>query len=145
MIRTRRAFKRAIAVLAVLLALSVGLNVLLFIKLERAEKAGGNRNTEQTEAAETPKGSAAPTDGQTAEPEKTEESTPAPTLKPTEKPTPTIVPTPTAEPTPTIEPTTEVTPSPTPKKRRTTPKPEATQTPSSGWVYPSNVPGTEGE
>lgn len=142
MIRTRRAFKRAIAVLAVLLTLSVGLNVLLFIKLERAEKADGNQNIQQTE---TPQESAAMTDGQTAEPEKTEEPTPAPTIKPTEKPTPTVAPTPTAEPTPTIEPTTEVTPSPTPKKRRTTPKPEATQTPSSGWVYPSNVPGTEGE
>ena len=76
--RTRRAFKRTIGILAVLLILSAALNIALIIMLSKA-----NGGTNAAEPAPTPEMS------DTAEPEQ-------PTAKPTKRPnraTPTPVPT----------------------------------------------------
>lgn len=138
--RTRREFKRTIAILAVLLIISAVLNVALMVNIiklrsnaERGEQPTGSSDATPADAemSETP-----PFPDETVDTTQPNEATP--TVTPTIEPTPVQTPSPT--PTPAVTPS----PSPTPKMSpKATKRPNATVEPTptvSGWVYSSAVP-----
>ena len=137
MMRTRRAYKRTITILAALLVLSVVINIFLLIKVS---KAGIN-----AEPVETPQDSASPdisnepaqSFDQTVKPTEALSASPAvtPTVAPTTKPTETPAATPKATTRPTPTATVKPTVRPTKKPAKT---PEPTPTP---YYEPTNTPG----
>ncbi len=144
--RTRREFKRTIAILTVLLIISAALNVALMVSViklkndvERLEQPSDTPDITPADAetSETPLPPET-AEGTSATPEVTPDATP--TNKPTPVPTPAATPVPTPTPTPVVTHTPTQTPKASPK---TTKRPRETIEPTptaNGWVYSSFVP-----
>lgn len=137
MMRTRRAFKRTITILALLLILSAALNIMLIIMLCRED--GQVQGSPEQNAAE----GSPDIQGGIVSAEPAADATATPSAEPSASPTPAPLesasPSPNADAVPSALPTPALTPTSTPKASK---RPQKTATPeptasASMWVFPS--------